>query len=197
MSKDIVEIKEGLMEAVIKLMTEKDDKGITLNEITTEAKVTPLAINECFETREKLIAESSKYFWKQWNDLLDIIEYNNEYSIENLKRFLINYFNFVAKYKGIFKKYIAKIILQSEYNLQASENIKKLGDRIRKVIECETKITDEKVLKIKTIALLSAIAYPPILGKYGEASFDINVYEESFIESYIEETVNSIVGQRV
>lgn len=194
MNKDDCKTKEKLIETVLQLLTVKSAHLLTIREIAKTANVNSAAISYYFGSKENLIAEASMFYWKQWGDMLKKLECNEENAIEQLKKYLYNYLNFILKYDGIFKSYIAKIISQSEYDYQTERNIKKLSDIVKKTIKKHTKIEDEQILKFKTIAILSAIAYPSLLGKYGKDSLELDIYDDNLMKNYIDELVESILN---
>lgn len=191
MNKDDGKTKEKLIETVLQLLTEKSAHLLTIREIANKANVNSASISYYFGSKENLIEEASQFYWKQWDDMLKELEDNKQSGVERLKKYLYNYLNYILKYDGIFKSYIAKVISQSEYDSQAGKNIKKLSDIVKEIIRDITRIKDEQALKFKTIAILSAIAYPALLGTYGVSSLELNIYDDELKKKYIDELVES------
>ncbi|NDV00635.1 TetR/AcrR family transcriptional regulator [Pseudoroseicyclus tamaricis] len=64
-------LREALVEAVLKLIEEKGPTGFTLSEAAREAGVTPAAVYRHFEGREDLIAEAARQGYEIFGDLMD------------------------------------------------------------------------------------------------------------------------------
>lgn len=194
MSKDDSRTKEKLIKTVLHLLTIKSEHLLTIREIAKEAKVNSASISYYFGSKENLLAEASNYFWKEWNDLLQDLESSKGESIEKLKKYLHCYLNYILKYDGIFKGYIAKVISQVEYDSQVSENIKKMTDVVQEIIRKYTKVEDEHLLKLKVVAILSSISYPALLGKYGVNSLGLDIYDDELRKIYINDLVQSALN---
>ncbi|MEM1486021.1 TetR/AcrR family transcriptional regulator [Oscillospiraceae bacterium PP1C4] len=185
--------KKRLINAVLSLLLKKSSHNLTIREIASEANVNSAAISYYFGSKENLLLQASQFYWKEWSELITKLQQCKEKKKDKLRVYLYNYLDFILKYDGIFKRYIAEVITQTDNNSQTAQNLKILIEIVKLNIKEITNIEDEQILNFNTIAMLSAIVYPALLGNYSAEIMQVDIYDKELRNKYIDHLIKTFL----
>jgi len=190
---DRTETKERIIKAFLDIIGQKGDLRVTVRDISKKANVNLAAVNYYFRTKQNLLDEIEKYFFKKVfdnNQILDDLSLSPKQRILNWAQGIIV---LLDQNPGIIWVIANKVIKKEKDSIFLNEFIHQKDQRISRLIKTITGINDPKLLSIKTSQIISGITSPLIffygLGK----EFDFNLDNTENLILYTETLINSIL----
>lgn len=191
---DRTEAKERIIKAFLDIIGQKGDLRVTVRDISKKANVNLAAVNYYFRTKQNLLDEIEKYFFKKVfdnNQILDDLSLSPKQRILNWAQGIIV---LLDQNPGIIWVIANKVIKKEKDSIFLNEFIHQKDQRISRLIKTITGINDPKLLSIKTSQIISGITSPLIffygLGK----EFDFNLDNTENLILYTETLINSILN---
>ncbi|MDD3776774.1 MAG: TetR/AcrR family transcriptional regulator [Actinomycetota bacterium] len=191
---DRTETKERIIKAFLDIIGQKGDLRVTVRDISKKANVNLAAVNYYFRTKQNLLDEIEKYFFKKVfdnNQILDDLSLSPKQRILNWAQGIIV---LLDQNPGIIWVIANKVIKKEKDSIFLNEFIHQKDQRISRLIKTITGINDPKLLSIKTSQIISGITSPLIffygLGK----EFDFNLDNTENLILYTETLINSILN---
>jgi len=188
-------VKQKIISSTLELIGNEGVDEITVRKVAKNSSVNVAAINYYFGSKEKLVEESINHFFEDKIvtifQVLDNENYNTE---QKLYHFFINYINELAKNPGFPKSLLTYILEGKIILLDKIKTLKTAFSKLYKLISVHTEITDEKLLTIKVMHLISAVIFPMAMTDFYPKIIDkISLSDEETRELYIKHLLKSIL----
>lgn len=188
--------RDAILKAVLKHITEKGTHVITIREIAKLANVNSAAISYYFGSKDGLIQEASKHYYRLSDRMFEELKDSQEAPKVKLLRFCQNYSELMLTYPGFLKAQIAQYILEEGTRPEVEEWIGRSLQVLKEVIREASGIEHDDTLLFKAMQLFSGLVYPFLLNKYGHAIGRFDFANKEVRESYILSLLSGVCGWR-
>ncbi len=184
--------KEALLKATLEITAVKGGNGTSIREIAARAGVNSAAISYYFGSKDQLIKEASKYYYKLVEEVFQRLFEGGKNPIERVRNFAITFMVHINHYPGFLKSEIAQHLVSAELSSEAGTRMKLQVEAVAKVLSEILSTQNQEIVTIKAIQFLSCLVYPQLWGK---SSFEVICKEKNydqFMEVYVDELIKSI-----
>ncbi|MEG1509911.1 MAG: TetR family transcriptional regulator [Clostridia bacterium] len=185
----IITKKEEILEATLKLITEKSSFDITTREIASKAKVNVAAINYYFNTKEQLLLEVEHLFNNNLMDAFGVLDEEGAPK-EILSKWFYKVVGYATLYPGMMNLLNEKTIFNNMLN--SKHGVSVIEVYLSKAIDLFVKITNIKdIEKARKLFLMlgSSIVLPCMIMKL-DVSIGVDFNDKIERIQYIEEVFN-------
>jgi AcrR family transcriptional regulator len=185
------EVRNKLLEAVIKLISQKPADKISIREIAKEAGTNSAAINYHFGNKENLIVQANKHYWMKlcqiYKDILEEDQLTVEKAEEYSKKIMDYYFESIG-------------VLRTEQNSlmnfgmdeDTKDRINLQFNAIKHIIKSLKPEVSDMDLMVKAIRYFSSLAHPVLWSEMYEKLVPQDVVLDDLITIYIKDLIENI-----
>lgn len=184
--------KQQIIQAALKIMSEKGIDGITTRKIARDAKVNVAAVNYYFHSKDKLIEESIGSFVAKLEDIFLTLE-KNEKPRDLLMNFLEKFIDYVAAHPGITKSLFFQMISPVRLNTRLAASMKKNFGLLKNNIRQNTNLKEDKILNFMALELISAVVYPILLSRHLKEVSLIDYSDSNDRKKYVDLLINKLI----
>jgi TetR/AcrR family transcriptional regulator, regulator of cefoperazone and chloramphenicol sensitivity len=185
--------RERIIKAVLYIIGKKSDVRVTVREISARANVNLAAVNYYFRTKEKLFDEIEKYFFREVFEANKILDDTSEDPYKRILRWAKEITGLISENPGIIWIISNKVMKKEKTGVFLNEFIHKKDQRLIDLIRDATGISDEKILAIKSMQIITGTINPLILFYGFKSDFNLNLDDPDTMNIYLEKLIKSIL----
>lgn len=187
--------KERIIKVTMELIASEGFQNVTIRKIANQADVNLAAVNYHFGSKDAVINEALKTVMAQLINAFSQLKDAGTEPRERLRLFIIAYSNVLFKYPDIIKIIIDQIIHNYPNRVEPGYHkyLKEEGSQL--LINTLTQIYPEEadtVLKMKTLQLLSCMAFPILMGDTIIEVIDLELEDLDTRQIYIDLLLDNV-----
>lgn len=177
--------KQNILNATLELIKTEGADQVTLRKITADANVNLALVNYYFGSKDKLINEALKMLLNSFQASFTVLDDADLRPIERLKKFMLQYVDFVLQYPGLLHEVLGKGSITFESQQEFNSFLKTTGfGKIIATVEEITGETDSEILDIMMLQINAAVLFPVIMMK--QIKHAANVPDRDTVEKQID-----------
>lgn len=184
--------KEKILNAALKIISEKGNLDFTIREVVLDADVNVASVNYYFGTKKKLIQEIEKKYFEKLLEIQEILKDTQSKPKQRLVKWANTLFEYMFNNPGLISILNNKLFLISTLDttleLFLQENNNYLAQIIRKITSI-----DEKNLKFKLSQINATLFFPMILARNIENLFGFSFNDPENRKEYVKSIIDSII----
>lgn len=186
--------RDNILNATLKIIGEEGFQNVTIRKIATLAEVNVAAVNYHFGSKDVVINEALRYMTTKLREAFVFLGDNNIPAQERMKNFIRSYADAALEYPDVFKNFINHSMCNHDMSTEYAEFLKREGIEELKNTIREIRMHDDDVqLFMKSIQLISGIAFPVLLGKQMEKVSGIDYADKNVRYKYLDVLIKTII----
>ncbi len=185
--------KDKIINAALKIITEKGNMNFTIREVILDADVNIASVNYYFGTKRKLIQEIEKKFMQTLFDFQNILTNPQIPPKQRLIQWAHTLLENILKNPGIALILSNKLILTEEFDESIELFIKENNQLLAAIIKEITGIEEEEQIQLKIIRFNADLFLPMLFIKNSEKIFGFSIQNEQNRNKYVQAVIDSIL----
>jgi len=191
--KEILSKKDKIINAALKIITEKGNMNFTIREVILDADVNIASVNYYFGTKRKLIQEVEKKFIQTLLDFQIILTNPQISPKQKLFQWACTLIEELVKNPGIVSILSNKLILTEQFDENIEQFIEENNRYLSKIIKEITGIEEEEQIQLKIIRFNADLFFPMLFNKNSEKIFGFSISNPEIRTKYVESIIDSIL----
>jgi len=191
--KDIISKKDKIINAALKIITEKGNMNFTIREVIVDADVNIASVNYYFGTKRKLIQEIEKKFIQTLLDFQTILTNPQISPKQQLFQWAYTLIEELVKNPGIVLILSNKLILTEQFDENIELFIEENNRYLRTIIKEITGIEDDEQIQLKITRFNADLFFPMLFIKNSEKIFGFSIQDDEIRNKYVKSVIDSIL----
>ena len=185
--------KDKIINAALKIITEKGNLNFTIREVILDADVNIASVNYYFGTKRKLIQEVEKKFIDTFNEFQNILKNHQIPPKQRLIQWANNLLENLINNPGIVLILSNKLILTEQFDESIDFFIQENNRHLSAIIKSITGIEEEEQIQLKIMRVNADLFFPMLFTKNSEQIFGFSISEVAIRNKYIISVIDSIL----
>ncbi len=185
--------KDKIINAALKIITEKGNMNFTIREVILDADVNIASVNYYFGTKRKLIQEIEKKFIQTLLDFQSILANPQSSPKQQLFEWACTLIEELIKNPGIVLILSNKLILTEQFDENIELFIEENNQYLNSIIKKITGIEDEEQIKLKITIFNADLFFPMLFIKNSEKIFGFSIQDAEIRNKYVKSVIDSIL----
>jgi AcrR family transcriptional regulator len=185
------EVRNKLLEAVIKLIGQKPADKISIREIAKEAGTNSAAISYHFENKDKLIQEANKHYWLKLCKIYSCILEEDHLTVAKAEQYSKKIMDFYFQSTGVVRTE-QNSLMNFGMDEDTKYRVNLQFNAIKYIIKSLRPEVTEMELTIKSIRFFSSLAHPTLWVEMYEKVVSPEISLDDLITAYIKDLILNI-----